>query len=236
MSWVWENGPKDQAQRLVLLALADYCDDQGHCWPSMERIGQKASMTARGARGVIRRLEIDGWISVAVGGGRGGCSQYQIHTINPERQTRNEEPGMSNPEPKTRNTAPKTRNVTAETRNQRSAEPSITIKEPSEEERARAALAPVLGEELGRAFVAHRKALKAPMTEHGARLMAKKLATMADPIGSTEQSITEGWKGVFPLKSADVHPFPSKGRANDGEQLDHHLDALKARLAHQRLE
>ena len=33
-----------------------------------------------------------------------------------------------------------------------------------------------------------------------------------------------------------VHPFPSKGRATDGERLDDHLDALKARLAVQRLE
>lgn len=80
MSWVWDHGPSDGTETLVLLALADFCDDEGRCYPSMRRIAEKARMQERSARRVIRRLEDGGWISVNVGNGRKGCSQYQIMT------------------------------------------------------------------------------------------------------------------------------------------------------------
>lgn len=95
-------------------------------------------------------------------------------------------------------------------------------------------LSRIIGPDLSVAFIAHRRALKAPMTDHAAKLMAKKLATMADPIAAVEQSITSGWKDVFPPK-AEIHRLPNR-RQNDGERLDDQLDALKARLAVQRLE
>lgn len=131
MSWVFENGPKDPSERLVLLALADYAADNGEWAPSMIGIAEKAGMTERGARGVIRRLEEGGWIAVKVGGGRGGKSQYRVlmGIKNPEQETRNDKPGMTNPE--SNEQKPGTKRT--ETRNQRSAVPSGTIKEPSEE-------------------------------------------------------------------------------------------------------
>lgn len=134
MSWVWENGPPAQVDRLVLLALADFCDDTGWCWPSMDTIGSKACMTGRGARNVVRRLEVNGWLEVTVGGGRGGCSRYRVVMQKAEADTRNEIPGNTNPERddhKPGTSRHKTRNVDAETRNQRSAEPFITTIEPS---------------------------------------------------------------------------------------------------------
>jgi hypothetical protein len=130
MSWVFENGPADPSERLVLLALADYASDNGEWSPSMIGIASKAGMTERGARGVVRRLEAGGWIEVQVGGGRGGRSHYRVLTnraVNPEQQTRNDKPGMINPE--RGDAKPGTKRP--ETRNQRSAEPSVTIKEPS---------------------------------------------------------------------------------------------------------
>jgi len=129
MSWVFENGPSDPSERLVLLALADYAADNGEWCPSMIGIAAKAGMTERGARGVVRRLEAAGWIEVKVGGGRGGRSHYRITMRNPEQQTRNDKPGMINPEHG--DAKPGTKRP--ETRNVGSAEPSVTIKEPSEE-------------------------------------------------------------------------------------------------------
>ncbi len=78
MSWVFERGPRDPSERLVLLALADYAADNGEWSPSMIGIAGKSGMTERGARGVIRRLEADGWIEVRVGGGRGAYLKAQI--------------------------------------------------------------------------------------------------------------------------------------------------------------
>lgn len=120
MAWVFDNGPKDSAERLVLLALADYATDAGEWAPSMIGIAAKAGMTERGARGIIRRLEAAGWIDVEIGGGRGGKSRYRIRMDrgeNTEQQTGNDKPGLAeNPErgdakpgtkrPETRNHVP----------------------------------------------------------------------------------------------------------------------------------
>lgn len=123
MSWVFENGPSDPSERLILLALADYAADNGEWAPSMIGIASKAGMTERGARGVIRRLEAGGWIETQVGGGRGGKSRYRVimkRPENPEQETRNDKPGMTNPE--YGDAKPGTKRP--KTRNQRSAEPS----------------------------------------------------------------------------------------------------------------
>jgi hypothetical protein len=124
MSWVWDHGPSEPTERLVLLALADFCDDGGHCWPSVATIGRKCAMTERGARGVLRRLEAGGWLSTSVGGGRGGSSRYAVLMQNPERKTGNVVPGIEqNPE----RDDTKTRNVATLNPEPRSAEPSRTI-------------------------------------------------------------------------------------------------------------
>jgi hypothetical protein len=97
-------------------------------------------MTERGARGVIRRLEVGGWVSTVVGGGRGGKSRYTVLMENPEQQagiageTRNDKPGIANPEYR------ETRNVTTLNPERGDTKPGTcvppnhhrTINEPSE--------------------------------------------------------------------------------------------------------
>ena len=97
---------------------------------------------------------------------------------------------------------------------------------------ARSHLAAVIGDDLAAAFVAHRKALRKPMTPRAGELMARKLGRIRDPVSAVETSIRRGWLDVF--EDEKVHPFPK--RQSDAERLDDHLDALKARLAVQRLE
>ena len=80
MSWVWESGPQSQSDRFVLLALADYANDEGECWPSIAGIRAKVCMSERGVQTVIRRLEATGWLSIEVGKGRKNCNVYMIKT------------------------------------------------------------------------------------------------------------------------------------------------------------
>lgn len=208
MSWVFKNGPRDAGERLVLLALADYCDDNGEWAPSMAGIAEKAGMTERGARGVVRRLEAGGWIEVRVGGGRGGCSFYRVLTAeNPEPETRNEKPGMRNPE--CGDTKPGTSRH--KTRNRASAEPSVTIKEPSKSKDARDALCSVLSEKVADDFIAHRRAMRKPLTARAAELIAGRLATCGDPDAVANLSIMNGWQGVFPERGNEpVKSFSPK--------------------------
>ena len=54
-------------------------------------------------------------------------------------------------------------------------------------------------------YINHRKKVKAPMTDYAIELMLKKLNTLADNdddrIKILEQSVFNGWKGIFPLDS-----------------------------------
>lgn len=130
MTAVWDNGPTKQGHLLVMLALADYSNDQFECWPSMKSIAAKARMTERGVQKILRTLEDEGWLFIQTGNGRHGCNQYRI---NASRLTPNvDHPERGSP----RTSMQKTPNVDAETPNGGSPEPSRTIKEPSLEDNA----------------------------------------------------------------------------------------------------
>jgi DNA-binding MarR family transcriptional regulator len=78
MSQVWENGPEDRGELLVMLALADFADDRGRCWPSIATIAKRARMTTRSAQRILRKLQSEGAVTISTGTGRAGCNEYVI--------------------------------------------------------------------------------------------------------------------------------------------------------------
>lgn len=62
MSWVWDNSPYEGVGLLVHLALADFADDQGVCWPSQKRISDKCKSSERHVRRIIKQMIEDGQI------------------------------------------------------------------------------------------------------------------------------------------------------------------------------
>lgn len=194
MSQIWDNGPTDRAELVVMLALADYANDEGECWPSMAGIAQKARMTERGAQKILRRLEKTCWLKIETGGGRGGKNHYVILDGNPEQHSVNTEHRM---EEKPRTGEHKPRTGEQKTPNGGSPEPSITIKEPSIN-KTREALCRVLKPETADDFIAHRKAKRAKLTLRAAELIADKLDGLSDPDAAVFESIANGWTGVFP--------------------------------------
>lgn len=59
MSAVWELSLPD-SEKIIALALADWCDDEGCCWPSVAQIVRKASKSERTVQGVLASLEDKG--------------------------------------------------------------------------------------------------------------------------------------------------------------------------------
>lgn len=57
MTAAWDRQDLSSTQKLVLLALADWANDEGLCWPSIDRVALKASLTSRGVQKTIRALE-----------------------------------------------------------------------------------------------------------------------------------------------------------------------------------
>ena len=50
MSLVWDGYPGGGSELLALLALADWSDDDGRCYPSMASIGRKTRLSEKQAR------------------------------------------------------------------------------------------------------------------------------------------------------------------------------------------
>jgi Helix-turn-helix domain len=78
MTAVWDGTPYEGGELLVLLALADWADDQGRCWPSVPSIAQKARMKERQVYNILRKLRADEIIHCEPGGGRGHSTVYLI--------------------------------------------------------------------------------------------------------------------------------------------------------------
>ncbi|SFD17349.1 Helix-turn-helix domain-containing protein [Salipiger profundus] len=145
MSQVWASGPQDRCELLVLLALADFSDHEGRCWPSMKVLAAKARTSERGAQKIVARLVEAGWLEIKTGGGRGGTNVYRILPISSRSETPNDvhpkqvtppEPGSGFKGEKPRTGEQKPRTGVQETPNPGSPEPSGTIKEPSRAMRA----------------------------------------------------------------------------------------------------
>jgi hypothetical protein len=83
MTLVWEHSSQDGNALLLMLALADFADDHGVAFPSVERLAKKSRMSERNAHYVIKGLVEAGELSVERGaGGRKGTNRYQI-LVNP---------------------------------------------------------------------------------------------------------------------------------------------------------
>lgn len=80
MSLIWERAPYTAGSLLVLLALADWANDEGVAWPSMDRLAEKARIDRRSAQRIVRQLAKDGVLVLEEGGGRSKQHKYRIQT------------------------------------------------------------------------------------------------------------------------------------------------------------
>jgi len=192
MSAVWESGPPDKAEILVLLAIADYCNDDGECWPAVSSIARKARMTERGVQKISARLCEIGWLEIDYRMGRKGCNLYRItpNPIHPERGS------PRTPEHETPNPVPKNPEP-------RSPEPLRTIKEPLVSNSARdieAELCKWASRDAARSFIDYRRKLRKPLTLTAAKRQADQLCQIFqagcdvdDALGLAEE---KGWQSI----------------------------------------
>lgn len=76
MSAVWELDLPD-SDKIVLLALADCANDEGHCWPSVQSLVRKCSKSERTIQASIKRLVDEGHLTRREVPGK-GCN-YTVH-------------------------------------------------------------------------------------------------------------------------------------------------------------
>lgn len=220
MSNVWQFGPRDKSEVLVLLALADYCNDEGECWPAMSSIASKARMTERGVQKICARLVESGWLEIDLRKGRKGCNLYRIKT-----------PNHVHPEPSSpRTTKHETPNPVPKNPEPRSPEPSITTNNPSGSNTAReitSILEQWASPEAVLSFVSYRRKQKGKaLSVTAAKRLAKNLQEIFNAGGDTDdalgmaeergwQSVQASWyfnaKGNSSARTNQPHATPSNG-------------------------
>jgi hypothetical protein len=226
MTYIWDSGPENQSERFVLLALADFANDEGICWPSIPTVANRTCLHARSVRRIIRRLEAAGWISIEPRDS--GSYIFRIATEKaddlpaPEADQGRRPPDTKSPPgkaPPDRESPPGKIPPDREsgTPDRESAPPGhrvpLTVIEPS--------LIPVSVEELltqavtgetAQSFIVYRKKHKArAMTVTGAKRLLKHLLVIADRGGDPNDALAmaeeRGWASIEP----DWY-FNAKGR------------------------
>ena len=85
MTAVWDREDLSSTQKLVLLSLADWANDEGLCWPSIERVAKKSSLKKRAVQLAIRSLEEMQFIrrEEVIGKGNKYWVQIPMHQVHP---------------------------------------------------------------------------------------------------------------------------------------------------------
>jgi hypothetical protein len=79
MTSVWDDlRTQAHSELLVLLALADWANDDGYCWPTISALATKARLSERAVQQILGRLTTTGRIRRIQGGGRGRANRYQV--------------------------------------------------------------------------------------------------------------------------------------------------------------
>lgn len=88
MTAVWDRTDITSTQKLVLLALADWANDDGLCWPSIATIGTKSSLKERAVQMTIRSLEDAGFVmrEEVVGRGNRYWLRMPPHEMHPRTE------------------------------------------------------------------------------------------------------------------------------------------------------
>jgi Helix-turn-helix domain len=80
MTWAFDQ-PLAGNEKVVLLAMADFCDDDGMCWPSIGKIARKAYISERTVQRILLELadqEYLSFVSRSDDGGRSLSKKYQL--------------------------------------------------------------------------------------------------------------------------------------------------------------
>ncbi|MBV8207272.1 MAG: helix-turn-helix domain-containing protein [Acidobacteria bacterium] len=73
--------PGGSGKKLALVVLADFANDAGECWPSVETVAAKTGQTKRNAQYVLAELRREGMLEL-ISGGKGGAGHTNRLRLN----------------------------------------------------------------------------------------------------------------------------------------------------------
>lgn len=79
---VWSDetlGTKPASYKLVLLALAEFADDEtGACWPSIATLARMAGLKERQTQNIVHDLAANGYLTISIARGRSNSNNYTL--------------------------------------------------------------------------------------------------------------------------------------------------------------
>lgn len=78
MTTVWDKSQHSGSNLLMLLAIADFSDDDGRAYPSVGTLARKCRMKERNAQYILSELIASGELTTQRGNGPRGCNVYKI--------------------------------------------------------------------------------------------------------------------------------------------------------------
>jgi hypothetical protein len=77
---VWRSCPQKHDRLLLMVAMADYCNDEGYCWPSQTSLAKRIRGTERGVIRMLDDLIAEGELEIhrKGGNGRGDTTIYLL--------------------------------------------------------------------------------------------------------------------------------------------------------------
>jgi hypothetical protein len=207
-NYVWTQSPAEGADRLVLLALADFADEAGNCFGSWGKLEEKTRLARRTVADCLRRLQDSGELVLVTKGSRkvaGSGLQASIWTIpgvakmgagnapKSERWVQEMHPSGANAAPKWCNPCTPTidndkkRNKSADAPAPAASQPSlpssspVAIPRPKSSKFDPATLSLPHGAGLANAwaeFAQHRREIKAPLTPTAAKRIVDDLSAV----------------------------------------------------------
>lgn len=202
MTRAWESTVGDHTDKLVLLALADNANDAGECYPSLANIAGRCEMHRATVMRSIQSLEAAGHISRQVTPGRNTVymvSPSQAATSSREQPVAgsNQSQRATNPSQAATSPSPLINPSPSENRHKPSKKRVTVVSEANPDEPPPS----TLNVEVWHRWEQYRRQIRKPIHPASRLSAQRKLAafgTDQEPV--VEQSIANGWQGLFPLK------------------------------------
>lgn len=209
-------------RKLVLIKLADNANDDGECWPSYKHIADQCEIARSTVKAHIKQLEKDGFLCIEHRK-EGALNKTNLFRLTIARGRAGADPVGR--EPTGGRAAADPGRAAADRGGGAAADPKPVTSKNQSRNQSKNHGADALPDWLPQAawanFVAFRKKVRKPLTDRAAVLAIQKLDQLRQqgnpPALVIDQSILNGWAGLFPLKG---HPAarPERTGFDDGRR------------------
>lgn len=233
--WAWSLDHLPPRDKFVLIALADHHnEDEDAAWMKQDRIAQRTGYTRQTVNAALIALEHEHGLITSRGrrypDGRNATKVYRLNMTSHVKETDTDEHRVKEADTDRVKETDTDSVKSFDNKNLEHRTKNIELRKGSGKKKAGAEIeAPPPPEhadpEVWERFRKHRRQLRRPLTPEAVRLIARRLAEHPqDANEMLENSIANGWTGVFPLRrNGKGASSPEESAARDAIDLYHYL-------------